>query len=224
MEITGSASEDAAAGLGPTRRRVLAVLQDAAGPMTVQQVADRLGLHPNSVRFHLDALATGEADAAVVRDREPRGTPGRPRVTYAATSAAPGVAPRRYQELAGMLAAFIEAEVDDPATIAERLGRAWSGSLPPREEPLGALVAGLGEVGFGSRVVEDGDGPRVEVTHCPFLEVAADHEDVVCGLHLGLMRGVLEQAGSDWAVADLQPLVEPGLCVARLDGSASPSG
>jgi predicted ArsR family transcriptional regulator len=128
-----------------------------------------------------------------------------------------------------MLAGFLEAEIVDPAVTAERLGRAWSASLPggdagggdePGGDPgaLDTLVAGLDAVGFDSRAVEDADGSRVEVTHCPFLEVAADHEDVVCGLHLGLMRGVLERTGSAYAVETLEPLVEPGLCLARLGG------
>jgi predicted ArsR family transcriptional regulator len=39
---------------------------------------------------------------------------------------------------------------------------------------------------------------------------------VVCPIHLGLMRGVLESAGASVAVDDLAPFVEPDLCVAHL--------
>jgi predicted ArsR family transcriptional regulator len=54
------------------------------------------------------------------------------------------------------------------------------------------------------------------VSHCPFLEVAEEHEDVVCAMHLGLMRGVLERREAPLGVRDLEPLVAPGLCLAHL--------
>jgi predicted ArsR family transcriptional regulator len=210
-------------GLGPTRRRVLGLLQDATRPMTANAVGDALGLHPNSVRFHLDALA---AEGHVVRDREPRSAPGRPSVTYAASPAAPEVARRRYPLLARVLAAFLDDQLADPAATSEQVGRTWSRSLPltarstgrsaSEAEALDVLTGSLEEVGFESAAVEDDGGLRIEVSHCPFLEVAADHEDVVCALHLGLMRGVLEQVGAPLEVLELEPLVEPGLCLARL--------
>ena len=220
MEPMGD--DELADGLGPTRRRVLGLLQDAPRPMTASAVGEALGLHPNSVRFHLDALA---AEGHVVRDREPRSAPGRPSVTYAASPAAPEVARRRYPLLARVLAGFLDDELADPATTSERAGRSWSRSLGLRArssrkateaEALEVLTDSLGEVGFASAAVADAAGLRIEVSHCPFLEVAADHQDVVCALHLGLMRGVLEQVRAPLEVLDLEPLVEPGLCLAHL--------
>lgn len=212
--------------LGPTRSRVLELLQDAATRLTAAEVAMRLGVHANSARFHLDALA---AAGLVGRHREDRAVPGRPRVLYDAVPAAPDVADRRYRVLSEMLTDALRLQASDPAGVAERAGRAWGGELAGRsgdspsrkrataEEPgLGSLVDTLAEVGFDSHVHEDHDGVRVDISHCPFLDVAKDHQDVVCSLHLGLMRGVLEQIGSDLAVTDLQPLVEPSLCQARL--------
>ncbi|HEX2892500.1 MAG TPA: helix-turn-helix domain-containing protein [Marmoricola sp.] len=208
--------------LGPSRARVLALLQDAGEPMSADQVGDRLGMHANSVRFHLDALAS---DGLVVRGLEARTTRGRPRVTYAASASAPRVTRRRYQLLAGMLAGFLAEQVPEPAAVAERTGRDWSRSLPMPErrrgedaeqDALDVLVGSLDEVGFESRAVEDAGELRIEVSHCPFLEVAEEHEDVVCALHLGLMRGVLERRDAPLGVRDLAPLVEPGLCLAHL--------
>jgi predicted ArsR family transcriptional regulator len=209
-------------GLGPSRRRVLALLQDAGRPMTAHEVGERLEVHPNSVRFHLDALA---AEGYVVRDRESRSAPGRPSVTYAATPEAPPVARRRYPLLARVLAGVIDERLGDPAATSERAGRDWSRSLPlpgpgsgelTEALALDVLTDSLDEVGFDSRAVEDEEGLRIEVSHCPFLEVAADHEDVVCALHLGLMRGVLERVQAPVHVLELEPLVEPALCLARL--------
>lgn len=208
--------------MGPSRARVLALLEDASRPLGADEVGGRLGMHPNSVRFHLDALAGA---GFVARARETRTTRGRPRVTYAATSTAPRVTRRRYQLLAGLLATFLAEKVPDAAVEAEQTGREWSRTLPlPTRHPgrddetdaLDVLVGSLDDVGFESRAVETGGSLRIEVTHCPFLEVAAEHEDVVCALHLGLMRGVLEQRQAPLRVEGLEPLVEPSLCLAHL--------
>ena len=40
------------------RRDVLRVLKAAPGPMSITAIADELGVHPNTVRFHLDTLVS----------------------------------------------------------------------------------------------------------------------------------------------------------------------
>jgi predicted ArsR family transcriptional regulator len=213
--------DEHAHGLGPSRARVLALLQDAGEPMSAHDVGARLGLHANSVRFHLDALV----DAGLVtRDREVRTTRGRPRVRYAATTLAPRASRREYRALSTLLADVLHDRLPDAGSIAEQAGLRWAQTMPSGDrsgvasEPaaLELLVDTLADVGFESRVTGERDDLRVEVSHCPFLEVAEGREDVVCGIHLGLMRGVLERAGAPLGVRDLQPLVEPSLCVAHL--------
>jgi predicted ArsR family transcriptional regulator len=214
-------SDEQGHGLGPTRARVLALLQDAGEPMGAHEVGERLGMHANSTRFHLDALAeTG----LVARDREVRTTRGRPRITYAAATLSPRVARREYRALSTVLADVVHERLPDAGVVAEEAGRRWAHTMAPaegrkpatEERALDLLVDTLADVGFESRVVADGGSLRVEVSHCPFLEVAEQREDVVCGMHLGLMRGVLERAGAPIGVRDLEPLVEPALCLAHL--------
>mgnify|MGYP003418750956 CR=1 FL=1 len=48
---------DSAAGSG--RDSVLAALREAVEPQTVTQLSETVGLHPNTVRGHLDALLGG---------------------------------------------------------------------------------------------------------------------------------------------------------------------
>ena len=38
------------------REEVLEVLRSAVGPLGIAEIAERLGVHPNTVRFHLNAL------------------------------------------------------------------------------------------------------------------------------------------------------------------------
>ncbi len=217
---TPSHGDDPARGLGPTRARVLALLQDTGEPMTAAAAAERLGLHPNGARFHLDALAD---EGLVAREPEQRGSRGRPRMLYAAAPATPRAAHRSYRFLAQMLTSLVGDALPDPARSAEAAGEAWGRTLttasaqePGTSEVTEALVASLDRVGFESRPVEDAEDPRLEITHCPFLEVAAERQEVVCALHLGLLRGAAEQLGAGQVVRSLDPLVEPALCVAHL--------
>ncbi len=214
--------DDPAHGLGPMRARVLGLLQDAGEPMTAATVGERLSLHVNTARFHLDALVDS---GLAVRQREERSTPGRPKVLYAPAAAAPDVAHRSYRLLAEILTSYLADRLPEPSTSAEEAGHAWGRYLsepptpfhrPDEGEALDALVRGLDRIGFDSRVVSEPESVRLEVSHCPFLEVAEGHNDVVCSVHLGLMRGMLEHMEAPVSAASLEPLVEPSRCIAHL--------
>jgi len=208
---------------------VLALLQDAGAPLTANDVAARLGIHANTARFHLDAL---ETDGLVVRTAEQRTSPGRPRALFTAASNSPVVAQRSYQLLAEMLTSFVSDQLPEPAAASQAAGMAWGRYLaeptPPfqrvgEEEAIDALVDRLGHVGFESHTEDEdeGGGLRLEISHCPFLEVADRHRDVVCSMHLGLMKGLLEQMQAPISAETLSPLVEPGRCIAHLRRGAA---
>lgn len=215
-------------GLGVTRARVLALLQDADAALTATVIGERLGLHVNSVRFHLDALADA---SLVVRHREDRTRPGRPKVLYAANHATARPGPRSYRLLADILATLLTDALPDPARSAEDAGDAWGRYLTPpvppfhhpgETESLDTLVDSLDRLGFDSRVVDEPDSLRLEVSHCPFLEVAETHQEVICSVHHGLIRGILEQIGAPLTATRLEPLVAPSHCIAHL--RRTPSG
>jgi predicted ArsR family transcriptional regulator len=214
--------DDPGRGLGRTRSRVLALAQDVGEPVSADDVAQRMALHPNTARFHLEAL---EAAGLLVRTAEARKRPGRPRTLFAV---APGVvdsAPRSYRLLAEILSSFVSDRMPEPRRSAEEVGEAWGRHLADRPEPsdgtdaqtaLDALVGRLQMIGFDSHAVGDGDQTRLEISHCPFLEVATGHREVVCSMHLGLMRGLLDEMAAPLTAESLEPLVEPSRCIAHL--------
>ncbi len=57
---------------------------------------------------------------------------------------------------------------------------------------------------------------EIGLRNCPFLELADPARDVVCPVHLGLMRGVLDSLDTRWDVVRLEPFARPELCVAHL--------
>ena len=208
---------------GHSRGNVLNLLRAADQPVGVREIAQRTGLHQNTARFHLQALV---ASGLAVRETQDRETPGRPRVGYRATER-PSVGPRRFRLLAEMLASLIDAAMGEPAAAAQEAGREWGEYLteqpPPFQRPgapeaLAKLASALAELGFAPEVVADGDGGDylVNLRQCPFREVAEQHQQVICGLHLGLMRGALARMRAPLTADRLDPFVEPWLCVARL--------
>ncbi|MCL2584218.1 MAG: helix-turn-helix domain-containing protein [Streptosporangiales bacterium] len=212
--------------LGRSRTDVLDMLRAADGPLGVREVAQRTGLHPNTARFHLEAMV--EAGLAA-RETEDRGTPGRPRIGYRAVADGPA-GRRRYRMLAEMLTSLIAATMPEPQAAAEGAGQEWGAYLaeqpapyqrPTAEEGIGKLTAIMDGLGFAPRAEAEDGQYRLCLRQCPFREVAEQHQDVICSLHLGLMRGALARMRAPLTADGLDPFVEPGLCVARLSASAS---
>ena len=215
--------------LGRSRADVLDMLRAADGPLGVREVAQQMGLHSNTARFHLEALA--EAGLAV-RETEDRETPGRPRIGYRAVADGPG-GRRRYRLLAEMLTSLIAGTMPEPGKAAEEAGREWGAYLaeqPPPYQRLTAdqavakLTAIMEELGFSPQAEADADGGqyRLCLRRCPFREVAQHHQDVICELHLGLMRGALARMRAPVSADRLDPFVEPSLCVASLTAGDDP--
>lgn len=208
--------------LGESRGRVLAVLQDVGEPLGVAEVAKRVGLHSNTARFHLDALVEA---GLVERASEEREQPGRPRTLYTARPDAARAGMRSYRLLAEILASYVAAESPQPAQAAEQTGEAWGRYLADRPPPFQRIDADkateqvvdtLGEIGFAPESVTVGRQRQILLHHCPFRETAEKHGEVVCSIHLGLMRGMLAAIDAPIDAERLEPFVEPNLCIAHL--------
>lgn len=205
----------------PSRARILAQLSDA-GPLDARELARRVELHVNTVRVHLNALA----DAGLVESETlpPQGR-GRPRVAYRATAAAGEEGGRRYRLLAEILTALVARFGPEASEQLEEIGEAWGhylvNSPPPFAELSDAeaverLVELLAEIGFEPELEQQTRRRQILMRPCPFLELARSHQDVICPIHLGLMRGALAELGAKTQATKLEPFVRPDLCVARL--------
>lgn len=231
MDVRDLAQPDAAApAIGESRSRVLAALQDAGTTLAVGDVAKRVNLHANTVRFHLDALV--EAGLAE-RSTEQRDQPGRPRALYAARPGSASAGRRSYRLLAEILTSYLGAETARPAQAGHDAGRAWGRYLAERPPPFRRLdpadatqrlVRTLDEIGFSPEAVTAGGDRRILLHHCPFRETAAEHREVVCSVHLGLMHGILAELGAPIDVERLDPFVEASLCIAHLAAKQDGAG
>lgn len=210
--------------LSRSRAALLETLQAQAEPTRLDALVAATGLHPNTVREHVDGLVR---QGLVLRHAaQPTGR-GRPAWLYAAVGDAPGSS-SEYAGLASALAATIHRTSSSPTDDADAAGLDWGRDLARQRgaEPAHTATAArrevvtlMDELGFAPEA--DARAASVRLTRCPLLEAARRYPDVVCGVHLGLVRSALTEYGGDPEAAELRPFAEPGACRLRLAGRRS---
>jgi predicted ArsR family transcriptional regulator len=211
------------AGIGalaePARRALYAYVCSQPGPVSREQAAEQTGLALHSVRFHLDRLVEEDLLDVEFRRLSGRSGPGagRPAKLYRRSDRQLSVSmpPRRYDLAGDVLAEAVDRSVRDGIAVAEavhsaavthgrRLGAdAAADAAGSEQERTAQVLAGLG---YEPRVA----GAAVVLANCPFDRLARDHTELVCGLNLALVEGVLQGLGCSTLQAVLDP--QPGQC------------
>lgn len=201
--------------LSPARAAVLDAVDRAEGPIALATLSESTGLHPNTLRDHLETLV---ARRLVRRFRAAPSGRGRPAWLYEPTPDLSGEG-SEYAGLAATLAAHIHRTSTDPRQDAVTAGRVWGRDLarkagPPAGQNQAAarrkVTELLDDVGFCPET--DTRTTVARLTRCPLLETAKEYPDVVCGVHLGIVQGALEEYGADRERTALHPFSEPGAC------------
>jgi predicted ArsR family transcriptional regulator len=213
----------------PRRRReqVLDLLRSAAEPLETAEIAESLGIHANTVRFHLAALVrSGRVESVAGR----RTGPGRPPTAYRVVERMDPDGHREYRALAAVLADELASRPRSSQQAVE-IGRRW-GRQVAAEEPTvsrrspraahARMRRLLDRLGFAPDAADD--GRRIGLRSCPFLELAEHSSRVVCPIHLGLMQGALETWRAPLAVERLDAFVEPDLCLVHVTPLRAASG
>ncbi|MGC3022423.1 MULTISPECIES: helix-turn-helix transcriptional regulator [unclassified Brevibacterium] len=203
---------DSTAARGGRRAEILRQLRGRSSATAVE-LAESLGVHPNTVRFHLGVL---ERDGDVVRHTRPAHGPGRPEVRYFLTPATDS-GPHRADLLARILLSRV-ASAPDPAGEAEEAGYQWgsgaaAGAGSRADSAVDGLIDTLDAAGFAPARL---DGNQIDLHNCPLREFLGTHGSLVCAIHRGMMTGFLEAAQSSNAVESLEPFATPTSCRARL--------
>ena len=213
----------------PLRRALYRYVISRAGPVNRDQVAEGAGVARHVVKFHLDRLADeGLLAVEYARPAGRRGGPGagRPAKLYRRAAREFAVSlPQRDYQLAGRLLAraVTDAEGEGIAVglalgrAARRTGRALgdrarrvAGARPTPTALLAAATGVLVECGYEPRA----DGTDLDLANCPFHGLVEEYTDLVCGMSLELLSGLLDGLQHPDLRARLEPT--PGRCCVRL--------
>jgi predicted ArsR family transcriptional regulator len=177
-----------------TRYAIYLELARAPRPLATADIARSLGLHPNTVRPHLERMReAGLLDQHI----DGRGGVGRPQHLYMLSADAPslGLEPPVFPRLARMLLRVMDGMdglTDEVVEAGREQGRIDATRWPRAMPCAYALHAELATLGFDPEDVLDEDHLTIGFMHCPFRELAEAHPAIVCGLHQGLVEGFVD--------------------------------
>jgi predicted ArsR family transcriptional regulator len=211
----------------PVRRSLYEFVAGSPGPVGRDEAAAAAGIGRPLAAYHLDKLVSQGLLAASYQRPAGRGGPGagRPAKVYARSGSefVVTVPPREYELAARLLAGAVEADRSGASRAALHgvarqfgadLGRRGQAAVPGREDALQSAEDTLQSAedalrGHGFEPWHDGDG-TVRLRNCPFHRLAAQHTEVVCGMNLALIEGLVAGLGATGLHPALDP--QPGCC------------
>ncbi|WP_040163907.1 helix-turn-helix transcriptional regulator [Microbacterium gorillae] len=186
-----------------SRVRILAMLLERAD-RTIDELTEATGLHPNTVREHLQRLIES---GFVLQSIEHRTTRGRPRTLYRAATGGDGSS-----------SPVIRRKATEAAERGDMMRRIMPETIPDGLDAdelhqLDAVVEHLEESGFDPVV----DEVELTVDLSPCQHAAASGPNGTrCSVHLSLLRSVLTEVGGPLDVGEMRPACDPTDCVIQL--------
>jgi predicted ArsR family transcriptional regulator len=179
----------------PLRRRLYELVAGQPEPVGRDEAAAAVGIGRALAVYHLDKLVeSGLLTASYARPAGRSGPgAGRPAKRYARSGRefAVTVPPREYELAARLLAQVVESDASGRsraalAEAARRLGAELGSRL--RSGGAGDLEGALAGHGYEPRCDDAG---TIRLRNCPFRQLAQAHRDIVCGMNLGLIEGMV---------------------------------
>ena len=212
----------------PVRRSLYLYVARQAEAVSRDAAAEATGTARENAAFHLDKLVEAGLLEASYRRLGGRTGPGagRPSKVYrrSAQQLEVTLPARRYELAAEVLAQALEER------RAGKAGASVAAAAHRAGAELGATARARGRRGSPLRRVtqlleaqgyEPTEGPRgvVRMRNCPFHTVAQRHPDLVCGMNLAFMEGIVEGAAPGGVTATLDP--QPGQCCVTLRAASA---
>jgi len=206
----------------PARRRLFLYVAGRPGEVSRDEAAQAVGISRSLAGFHLDRLVEEGLLEVSFRRLSGRSGPGagRPAKLYRRSNRQVEVTlpQRRYELAARILATAIDAAdapktrralVGTARTMGEQIGteaRTRAGRRPGRKRLLASMADALTAQGYEP----EASGAEIRLRNCPFHALVGEHKDLVCGMNLALIEGVVEGL----ELAKVKPLLAPtpGMC------------
>lgn len=193
----------------PSRRRIAESMGTSPSGMTVAELADRVGLHPNAIRQHLAIMQ--RAGVVVAAASVATGLRGRPSRRYGLV-APHGVAAVGHRALVRLLLELVRrAGVSEDAVEAFGMEQGIQMLDPGAQGDPQVLADAFAGMGFApeevtTQTARHAGDMDLRLRACPFKEaVLAEGGHLICVLHRGLVRGALERVDPDAEIADFEP-------------------
>ncbi|MFW6033835.1 MAG: helix-turn-helix transcriptional regulator [bacterium] len=216
-----------AAGVGslaePTRRALYQYVTAQPDAVDREQAAVAVGVPRHTAKFHLDRLVGEGLLDVEFRRLSGRTGPGagRPAKLYRRSTRQFAVSlPERRYDLAGdVLATAIDRALRDGTPVADAVrdaaaeeGRRMAADGASDGDDLERTADVLARHGYEPHTSER----EICLANCPFDRLAAEHTDLVCGMNLALIDGVIDALDARTASAELAP--QPGFCCVKVRG------
>jgi predicted ArsR family transcriptional regulator len=213
----------------PVRRRLYEVVTRQDGPVGRDEAASAAGVGRALAVYHLDKLVESGLLTASYQRPPGRSGPGagRPAKLYARSDRefAVTVPPREYELAARLLVQVVESDPSDRSRAAlgeaahrlgAELGSGFRADAADEVAPGRDVEGALAEQGYEPCRGSDG---VIRLRNCPFHQLAERHRDVVCGMNLALVEGLVAGLGADGWRPVLDP--RPGHCCVAIGGDRS---
>ena len=210
----------------PVRRRLYEVVIRQDDPVGRDEAASAAGVGRALAVYHLDKLVESGLLTASYQRPPGRSGPGagRPAKLYARSDRefAVTVPPREYELAARLLIQVVESDPSDRSRAAlseaayrlgAELGNGFRGGAAGGDAAGGDVEGALAQQGYEPS--RGGDGV-IRLRNCPFHQLAGQHRDVVCGMNLALVEGLIAGLGADGCRPVLDP--RPGHCCVAISG------
>lgn len=189
----------------PTRYYIYQYIARRHKDVSVSEVAELFDIHPNVARLHLSKLEDGHM---LVSDTQKTGKGGRPRRYYRLSNEVVQLnfPNRDYQTLAKMaietMISLGDAGNEALFKTGEKYGRdlayQYAAEIDAEPENLSfdhklAILKEVSEkAGFSPEFYIPANQTDIQfkVFNCPFKEIAAEHQEAVCGTHHAFIRGM----------------------------------
>jgi predicted ArsR family transcriptional regulator len=216
----------------PVRRRLYEFVAGCEAPVSRDEAAAAAGVGRPLAAYHLDKLVGLGLLAASYQRPAGRTGPGagRPAKLYVRSGGEfiVTVPSRSYGLAARLLATAVESGSGDASRVALRdaawqfgsdLGTRSIGTGPAAADARQAAASILRAQGFEPWQAEDG---TMRLRNCPFHQLAAEHREVICGMNLALIEGLVAGLGASQLHPALDP--QPGCCCVAISAGKIDAG
>ncbi|MFT4412618.1 helix-turn-helix transcriptional regulator [Fredinandcohnia humi] len=203
----------------PTRYYIYQYIIKRNEDVTVQEIADTFGIHPNVARLHLTKL---EDVNMLVSEAKKTGKGGRPSRLYKLSNDYIQINfPYRDYQLLSRIAIETMASLGEVGKKAlEETGRRFGEELVNHHTPvsiqeltfdqkLDILKKASTIAGFYPELSHNKDKTKIffKINNCPFKEIAKENFEAVCGMHHSFLYGMFDLLFEDVVLEESENMI-----------------